>query len=298
MSLTTMIERMSQPFQIEFQPPDRRDAVQAVLYRVGEPFDVLDTRHPLAGASLEAITDRLLPQLGHRRRRWISAVRMDEPGDLSRPPHQRPGLVVAAALGHALPGGLLAEREDDFGADPVHRAVVISWLANNAGTLAIASTDMLAPDIASAPAATFTIGDLKNRSGRRPSATARSDRTVQDHVRQLSQHARRSLISSEQRSRYEDEYQLFHAATQAVWPTFNPAFLVNRLATSSQLVEDLSSDAAMILARDLMARGTHPERASQTLQLAGYINPSGHRLWRKELVQAAGGDHRAGRGSD
>jgi hypothetical protein len=288
MSVTTMIEHMSRPVPIELELPDRRDAAQAVLYRVAEPLNLLDTQHPLAGASLEAITDRLLPRLRHRRRRWIFAVQMDGPADLARPPHERPGLVSAAFFGRVLAGGLLAEQLDDFGADPVHRAVVIDWLTTSAGSLAIPTADTLPPDIARDPAATFTIGDLGHRSGPRPSVTARSERTVQDHVQQLSVHGRRALITAEQRAAYDEQYRLFDEATEAVLQTFTPKFLVNRLATSSPLVDDLSADAARTLARDLLARDTRPERVAQTLQLAGYINPSGHRGWRRELVQEVG----------
>jgi hypothetical protein len=288
MSVTTMIEHMSRPVPIELQLLDRRDSAQAVLYRVGEPLDLLDTLHPLDGASLEAITDRLLPRLRHRRRRWIFAVHLDGPADLARPPHERPGLVAAAFFGRVLAGGLLAEQLDDFGADPVHRAVVIDWLTTWAGSLAIPTADTLPPDIAREPAATFTIGDLGQRSGRRSSATARSERDVQVHVQQLSLHGRRALITAEQRAAYDEQYRLFDEATDSVLRTFTPNFLVRELAMSSPLVDDLGTVAARILARDLLTRSTRPERVSQTLQLAGYINPSGHRRWRRELVQEVG----------
>jgi hypothetical protein len=285
MSVTTMIEHMSRPIPIELQLPDRRDAAQAVLYRVGEPFDLFDTLQPLEGASLEAITDRLLPRLRQRRRRWIFTVHLDGPADLVRPPHERPGLVSAAFFGRVLAGGLLAESPDDFGADPVHRAVVIDWLTRRAGSLAIPTADTLPPDLARDPAATFTIGDLGHRSGRRSSATARSERTVHDHVQQLSRLGRQALMTAEQRANYDEQYRLFDEATDSVLRTFTPDLLVRGLAMSSPLVDDLGTDAARTLARDLLARGTRPERVSQTLQLAGYINPSGHRSWRRELVQ-------------
>lgn len=37
-----MMERFSRSFEVELAPPGRRDAAQAVLYRVGDPLDLLD----------------------------------------------------------------------------------------------------------------------------------------------------------------------------------------------------------------------------------------------------------------
>jgi len=290
MMTNQMMDQFTRTFEVELLPPTKWDAAQAVLYRVRDPFVAMDVAHDLTPAGCEAITDRVLPRQGLRRRRWISAAPLENPIDLHRPPHERPALVTAAGLAAKLPGGLLVEALDAFGGDLVHRAVVVTWLAEHAGIPGMAGEDDLIPDVALNPVGTFTVGDLGQRPrGRRFAMTARSDRTVHDHVHRLTRDAKAALLGREQLMQYEELYAAFDEATAGVWRTLDYNIRFTTHAPSSQLFADLSVEVATEHAIRMKAAGVHPNRAGEALQLAGFLNPAGNRLWNREHVEDVGG---------
>lgn len=292
MTLDYMVEQFTQRFELEIFPPTRWDAAQAVLYRVGEPLD-LRGQDEWSPACREALTARLLPRQRGRRKRWISAVLLEKPMDLDQPPHMRPALATAAGLSLLLPGGLLIEQLPDLGEDPIHRAVVITWLAERAGFPSRRGEEDVAPDKASNPVGTFTVGDLgRPNAARRFGSTARTDLILQEHVRRLNATAMRDVRNSRESSLYRDLYRLFNeAAIAAVNDNAESKidFCIAEHTLRSQLLPDLGKAAAQDEARQMRAKNIHPDRVWQTLQLAGFINPKENRLWYRELVEGMAG---------
>lgn len=284
----TVLKEFTRCFELELVPPTRWDAAQAVLYRVGEPLD-LTGRNEWSAACREALTERLLPRQRTRRKRWISAVLREDGTCLAQPPHERPALLSAARLSIFLPGGLLIEKLSDLGEDPVHRAAIITWLAEHAGMPGVRGVDHVVPEIARNPMGTVTVGELEPRRDGRRGRTARTDRPVQEHVRKLNAAALSAVEAAAGRARYVELYHLFD---EAVWnaaslPELKIDFAGHVL--SSQLFADLTVDAARDVAQRMRTENVHPDRAWEALQLAGFINESGHRCWYRELVDRAGG---------
>lgn len=280
--------QFDRPFELEVIPPTRWDAAQAIVYRIGEPLDLFSPSE-WSAACREALTQRLLPRQQTRRKRWISATLCDDPTVVSHPPHLRPALLTAARLSAWLPGGILLEKIGDLGDDPVHHAVIITWLAEYAGMSGIRGMETVAPQIAQNPMGTFTVGELDPRRGRR-GTPARTDRPVQDHVRTLNRTALSAIEARGCRARYAELYHLFDQAVfsrNSSLPGLDIKFADH--AVSSQLLDDLTVSAAREAAVRMHADGIHPVRATETLQLAGYLNESGNRGWHRELTERIGG---------
>lgn len=286
----TMMDSFTRPIQLELVPPGRRDSAQAVMYRVAAPTDLLDLTTGLTPALREALTERVLPKQRVRRKRWIATALMDGAADLHRPPHGRRALVLTAGLSKVMPGGLLIEHLADLGPDQVGADVVITWLAEHAGAPGHLQ-DELSPEVAQDPAGTFTVGDLDGRRprSRRYGVTARTDQTVQAHVRRLNMDAMTRRRSADDLARFRDLYAAFDETAGSAWRDLPQETLLFKHATSSALHSDLSVGAAAEHAQRIRQVGAHPEQVWQRLQLAGFLNPSGNRRWNREIVEQVGG---------
>lgn len=96
------------------------------------------------------------------------------------------------------------------------------------------------------------------------------------------------LRTAERTLRYAELYRLFDAAARGVWSDLDFGILVLEHARSSQLFADLSVEAAREAAREMKPAGAHPDVVWPRLQLAGFLNPSGNRLWNRELTERVG----------
>lgn len=286
----TMMDSFARPLQLEIVTPGRRDSAQAVTYRVAAPTDLLDLTTGLTPALREALTDRVLPKQRVRRKRWIATALMDGAADLHRPPHERRALVLAAGLSKMMPGGLLIEDLVDLGPDQVGADVVITWLAEHAGAPGHLPGE-LSPEVAEDPAGTYTVGDLEGRRARsrRYGVTARTDQTIQAHVRRLNMDAITRRRSADDLARFRDLYAAFDETAGSAWRDLPQETLLFEHATSSAMHPDLSVAAATEHARRMRQAGAHPEQVWQRLQLAGFLNPSGNRLWNREIAEKVGG---------
>jgi hypothetical protein len=130
-----MIETMAdQKITWEMEPETAWSAAQAVVYRVGEPLDLLpDLDAPWSPALAGMLKKRSLPSLGDApiRRRWVGHVCLEEPRDLNRGVADRPALVRFLGLARLMSGGAAVDNHMELG-DPVDQAAVVKFMLDTA----------------------------------------------------------------------------------------------------------------------------------------------------------------------
>ena len=266
---------------VEMYPQSLHDSLPAVLYRVGQdPFDAYDPDNPWSSACREALTERLIPRQRSLRRRWLHSVITEGPGDLAKPPHERPGLTLACRISTCLSGGLLLDSLDAVGTDAVQRAVVVAWLAESAGTRLTPVPELTdEPHLELDRVGTVTVGHL---GVRRPGVPASRDE-VHLHVKQLNRESLAAVPRAEMH-RWDTDSTTFKEAVEATpWqPRMHGG--IRETILESSLEPDLSASAAQVAIARLIAAGADTQRIVQALNLLGFVNASGNRVWYRELL--------------
>jgi hypothetical protein len=239
-----------------------------------EPYDA---RRQMTAAEEEALTSRWIPRTGTARKRYVAVAAVEEPQDVALPPHRRPALVHALAFARSCTGGLLIEEASDLGRG-LQQAAVLKYALATAGFPDLRQVDADA-GLGHLPA-TVTVGFLGKSRGRR-SALREDHGLLARHVAGLEAKVRRAEKYDERAVNLELEH--LQEAIEGV-TTLDGDVAWNAPATSSDVFGDLSYEGAHEYVDRLRAQTSPEEQVLQLLQLFGFLNSKGHRVWhRSEL---------------
>lgn len=266
-------------------PPTKWDSVPAVLYRVGTPFQPENPDVPLTAGEREALAKRYIPRLGSARQRYVSAVMMEEPRDLAKPPHERPALVNAIGLSRACTGGLIVERFADLG-NRLEQAAVLEVALKLSGLPGIdADVDSVEAVVAATQRelpGTITVGPLRDSAGRRNAALFERN-LLAEHGSRLAANIREAVEIDA--SAVAEASELLAEAVGASAIPEDAEILWKTLAESSMVRDDLRANGARAFVAELRAQGVSDQRVLDALALYGFINDSGHRVWNPGLLK-------------
>ncbi|MFF3445447.1 hypothetical protein [Streptosporangium sp. NPDC002721] len=186
----------------------------------------------------------------------------------------------------------MLEQIDNLGSDPVHQAIVISYLAEERGFVMHRGEEPL-PGF-DYDAGSFTIGDLGfRREGRRLSSDPDLE-TILKHVQRMNQRVMARRMTKHGEDAYRHGRQALNEAVQKAYSQFIKNsdvlnFATRSAVTRSELLGDLTYDSACAFVAGLRRadQEIHVNRITEALQLAGFLNSRGHRRWHRDETEGA-----------